>query len=163
MRLVRRWMFVLSVFWLFCSVLLAASRQPTISIASQRTAYVLGQPIRIRVVLRNTTDREFTIFQSVGGVRGEQYYSVSVIGPGGKPAVITAYGAVVLKHISVAGSRIMRMVKPGGAAKVEYVTVSRLFHMVAPGTYLVQVSRPSPLDSAVILKSNRLTIKVEHE
>lgn len=159
MRLIRPG--ILLLLGVCCFAPAAVSRQPAIIITSQSATYVSGQPVRIQVSLRNTTDRGFTIIQSVGGGSGEQYYSVSVIGPDGKPAALTAYGAVVLKHIPVAGSRIMRTVKPGGTAKAEYVTVSRLFDMTAPGTYVVQVSRPSPSDSAVILKSNRLAIEVE--
>jgi hypothetical protein len=162
MRLIRQGILLLLILGVCCFAPGAALRQPTISIAARRAAYVSGRPIRIRVVLRNTTDREFTIFQSVGGGSGEQYYSVRVTGPDGKAADLTAYGAAVLKHVPVPGSRIMRTVKPGEAAKVEYVTVSRLFDMTAPGTYVVQVSRRSPLDSAVVLKSNTLTIEVEN-
>jgi hypothetical protein len=99
-----------------CSVVLPqASQQPTISIESKSPTVQLGHPIRIHIILKNTTDREFTVFKSVGGARGEQYYSVSVIGPDGDPAALTEYGAAVQKqHQPVAGSKIMKTVAPGG-------------------------------------------------
>lgn len=145
-----------------CIALPQASQQPTISIESKSSTVQLGHPIRIHVVLKNTTDREFTVFKSVGGGRGEQYYSVSVTDPDGNPAALTEYGAVVQKHQAVPGSRIMKTIAPGGTTD-EYVTVNEMFKLTATGTYVVQVSRPSPFDPAIILKSNDLAIKVDRK
>jgi hypothetical protein len=39
-------------------------------------------------------------------------------------------------------------------------TISRMFDMTPAGTYVVQASRASPLDPAIIIKSNTLTISV---
>jgi hypothetical protein len=53
----------------------------------------------------------------------------------------------------------MVTVAPGEAVD-DNVTVSRMFDMTATGTYFIQVSRASPLDPAIILKSNIITITV---
>jgi hypothetical protein len=128
MRLISKCILLILMLGTYCVALPTASQQPTISIATKSPTVKLGHPIRIRVILKNTTDREFTIFQSVGGGRGEQYYSVSVTGPDGNPATLTKYGAAVLKHIPVPGSRIMRTVKPGETVKVEYMYPSGQVH-----------------------------------
>ena len=139
-------------------------QQPTISIESKSPIVKLGHPIQIHIVLKNTTNREFTVFRSTGGASGEQYYSVSVIGPDGKPAALTEYGAAMEKnrHQIVPLSRKMVTVAPSASVD-DNVTVSKMFNMTAAGTYVVQVSRPSPFDRSIILKSNTLAIKVDNE
>ena len=136
-------------------------QQPTISIESKNPTVELGQPIQIHVVFKNTTERQFTVFRSTGGGSGELYYSVSVIGPDGKPAALTEYGAAMEKnrHQIVPLSRKMVTVAPSASVD-DNVTVSKMFSMTAAGTYVVQVSRASPLNPTVTLKSNKLTINV---
>jgi hypothetical protein len=146
---------------LCCTALPQASRQPSISIEARKPAFELGQPIQIHVVLKNITNRQFTVFRSTGGASGEQYYSVSVIGPDGKPATLTEYGAAMERNRDqiVPLSRKMVHVAPGGDAD-DNVTISGMFNITAAGTYVVQVSRRSPLNPTVTLKSNKLTINI---
>jgi len=160
MRLTSKCTIVLSMFGICCAALPQVPQQPTISIESKSPTVESGQPIQIHVVLKNSTDRVFSVFKSVGGGRGEQYYSISVTGPDGNPAAPTEYGVEIQKHPRpVAGSKIRKTVAPGEEVD-EYVTLSRLFNMVASGTYVVQVSRDSPVDPAITIKSNTLTIEV---
>lgn len=148
------------MFGLCCATPPLASQQPTISIESKDLTVASGQPIHIHVVLQNTSDREFTVFRSTGGGSGEQYYSISVTGPDGNPAALTEYGATVQKNVGVvSGSKIMKTVAPGEDVD-EYVTIGRIFDMTATGMYVVQASRASPLDPAIILKSNAINIAV---
>lgn len=160
MRLSRKCTLLLTMFGICCAALTQAPQQPTITIESKNPTFESGQPIHVHIVLKNTTNREFTVFKSVGGGRGEQYYLVSVTGPDGNPAALTEYGAAVQKNLGVvSGSTIMKHLAPGEDVD-EYVTISRMFEMTPAGTYVVQASRASPLDPAVILKSNTLTISV---
>jgi SOS-response transcriptional repressor LexA len=53
----------------------------------------------------------------------------------------------------------MKTLAPGQDVD-EYVELTQMFDTSEPGTYILQVSRPSPLDPAIILKSNTLTITV---
>ena len=108
--------FLLPMFGICCAAFPQASQQPTISIESRNPAVKSGQPIQIRIILKNTTDREFTVFRSGGGASGELYYSVSLTGPDGSPAALTDYGEAVQKKQGVPGSKIMRHVAPGGEA-----------------------------------------------
>lgn len=163
MRLASKCILLLPMFGTCCSVFPLASQQPTISIDSKSPTVKLGYPIQIHIVLKNTTDRKFTVFRSTGGGSGEQYYSVSVIGPDGNSAASTEYGTAMEKNRDqiVPLSRKMVTVAPGADVD-EYVLINRMFDMHAPGTYIVQVSRASPLDPATILKSNMLAIKVDN-
>ena len=148
------------MFGICCVAIAQATPQPTISIESKNPNVESGQAIHVHLVFKNTTNREFTVFRSVGGGRGEQYYLVSVTGPDGNPAALTQYGAAVKKNLGVvSGSTIMKHLEPGDDVD-EYVTISRMFDMTPVGTYVVQASRASPLDPAVILKSNSITISV---
>jgi len=161
MRLASKWILLAPLSALCCPALPQASQQPTITIDSKSAAVKSGEPIHVHIVLKNTTDREFTIFRSVGGGRGEQYYSISVIDPGGNPAAPTEYGAAARKQQAVPGSRIMKTIAPG-ADVAEYVFINEMFDMTGAGTYVVQVSRASPFDPTVILKSNTLAITVSN-
>ena len=164
MRGMTKCILLLPILGLCSTALPQASRQPSISIEAEKPTFELGQPIQIHIVLDNTTDRSFTVFRSTGGASGEEYYSVGVIGPDGKPAALTEYGAAMEKYrgqLQVL-SRKMVHVTPGGDAD-DNVTISRMFNMTAAGTYVVQVSRPSPFDRSIILKSNSLAIKVDNE
>jgi hypothetical protein len=136
-----------------------SSQQPSISIESKNPVVGAGQPIQVHIVLKNTTDRQFTVFRSIGGSRGELHYSISVIDPDGNPATRTAYGTAVQKNQVFPLSRIMKTILPGEDVD-ENVDISRLFEMGAGGEYSVQVTRASPLNPSVILKSNRLSITV---
>ncbi|HUN84259.1 MAG TPA: hypothetical protein VMU48_07760 [Terracidiphilus sp.] len=143
-----------------CAALTQATQQPTITIESKKPTFESGQPIQVHIVLKNTTNRKFTVFRSVGGGRGEEYYSINVTGPDGNPATLTEYGTAAQKNVGVvSGSTIMKHLAPGEDTD-EYVTISRMFDMTPAGTYVVQASRASPLDPAVILKSNTLMIHV---
>ena len=136
-------------------------QNPTIAIESRNATVESGQAVQVHIALENTTSQEFTIFRSTGGGSGELYCSISVIGPDGHPAASTEYGAALEKnrHAINPLSRKMVHVAPGETVD-DNVTVSKMFNMAAPGTYLVQVSRSSPFDPAVILKSNTLEIDV---
>jgi hypothetical protein len=161
MRGTARYILLLPMLGLCCPALPQVSQQPSISIEAGKPTFELGQPIQIHIILKNTTDREFTVFRSTGGASGEEYYSVGVIGPDGKPAALTEYGAAMEKYRGQLPilSRKMVHVAPGGDAD-DNVTISRMFNMTAAGTYVVQVSRPSPLNPTATLKSNKLTISV---
>ena len=155
---------LLPIFGLCCPALPQVSQQPTIAIESKNITVASGQPIQIHIVLNNTTDRSFTVFRSGGGASGEQYYSVSVIGPDGDPAALTEYGAAMEKNRHQIVPLYRKMVTVAPSASVDdNVTVSKMFNMTAAGTYVVQVSRPSPFDRSIILKSNTLAIKVDNE
>lgn len=149
------------MFGICCAALTQAPRQPTITIDSKNPTFELGRPIQVHIVLKNTTERKFTVFRSTGGGSGEMYYSISVTGPDGNSAAFTEYGAAIDKnrHQIVPLSRKLVIVAPGEDVD-EYVTISRMFDMTAAGTYVVQASRTSPFEPAVILKSNTLTINV---
>jgi len=161
MRLLSKCIFLLPVLGVCCTALSQASQQPTITIDSKSSTIKLGEPIDVHIVLKNTTNREFTVFRSPGGGRGEQYYSICVTGPDGSLAAPTEYGAAAQKHQPVPGSRIMKTIAPGGDVE-EYVLISRMVDMSTPGTYAVQVSRASPFDPSVTLKSNTLTINISN-
>ena len=150
---------LLPMFGLCFAALPLASQQPTISIESKDLTVASGQPIYIHIVLKNTTDRQFTVVRSVGGARGEQNYLINVIDTHGGPTARTEYGKAREKHPEVNGSRSMKTLAPGQDVD-EYVELTQMFDTSEPGTYILQVSRPSPLDPAIILKSNTLTITV---
>ena len=164
MRRMTKCLLMLLVFGLCCSALSQLAQLPTISIQPMKPAFESGQPIQVHIVLENTTDREFTVFRSTGGASGEQYYSVRVIGPDGNSPAPTEYGAAMEKNRDqiVPLSRKMVPLAPGAFVD-DNVTISRMFDMAAAGTYVVQVSRPSPFDRSIILKSNTLAIKVDNE
>ena len=56
-------------------------------------------------------------------------------------------------------SRLMVILKPGEKLE-EDSTISDIFDMKSAGTYKVIVTRPSPLEHNVILKSNEISITV---
>ena len=159
MRLRNKCTLLLPMFGICGAALTQASQQPTILIDSKISTVKLGEPIHIHIDLKNTTDHEFTVFRSVGGGRGEQYYSISVTGPDGNPAAFTEYGAAVMNHPPIAGSKMMKTMAPGEDVD-EYVTISRMFDMTSVGTYVVQASRASPLNPAIILTSNTINITI---
>ena len=67
---------VLVASWSFgCFALAQSSKQPVITIDSRNTTVVSGEPVPLHIVLKNTTNREFSVFRSVGGARGEHHYS----------------------------------------------------------------------------------------
>jgi hypothetical protein len=120
-----------------------------------------GHPVSVHIVLKNVTSQEFSVFRSVGGTRGEFHYSISVAGPGRTPAPLTKYGESVQKNGAFLISRIRKTVAPGEAVD-ENVMIDRMFDMSAAGAYTITVSRPSPLDPAITLKSNTLAITVNN-
>ena len=161
MRGMTKCILLLPILGLCSTALPQASRQPSISIEAEKPTFELGQPMQIHIVLKNTTERQFTVFRSTGGGSGELYYSVSVIGPDGKPAAFTEYGAAMEKNRGQLPILSRKMVTVAPDASVDdNVTVSKMFNMAPAGTYVVQVSRASPLNPTVTLKSNKLTINV---
>ena len=126
MRGMTRYILLLPMLGLCCAALPQASQQPTISIEAEKPTFELGQPIQIHIVVDNTTDRSFTVFRSGGGASGEQYYSVSVIGPDGKPAALTEYGAAMEKNRHQIVPLYRKMVTVAPSASVDdNVTVVR--------------------------------------
>ncbi len=159
MRLTSKCTLLLPMFAICCAALTQAPQQPTITIESKNPTFKLGQPIYIHIVLKNATNRQFTVFRSVGGARGEQNYRISVIDTHSRPGARTEYGEACEKHPEVNGSRKMVTLAPGQDVD-EYVELTQMFDMSEPGIYIVQVSRASPHDPAVVLKSNTLPISV---
>lgn len=142
-----------------CTALTQAPQQPTLTIETKSPTFEVGQQIQVHIVLKNTTERAFTVFRSTGGGSGEQYYSICVTGPNGNSAAFTEYGAAIEKNRNqiVPLSRKLVTVAPGEETD-EYALISRMFEMTTAGTYTIQASRASPLDSSATLKSNVLTI-----
>jgi len=136
-----------------CVAFPLVAQQPTITIEAKDTTVLVGQPLRIRIILKNTTDKEFTVRRSVGGGHGEHYYSITVIDPDGKPTARANQPAI-------AGSKMLKTVAPGGDVD-EYVLLNDMFNMTSPGAYVIQATRSSPFDPAITLKSNLLSINVE--
>ena len=160
MRITSKFTLLLPILGMCCAALTQTPQQPTITIESKNPTVESGQPIHVHIVLKNMTERQFTVFKSVGGARGEQYYMISVTGPDGSPVALTEYGAAAQKYVGmVAGSKIMKHLAPGEETD-EYVMVSHMFDMGAAGTYVIQASRPSPLDPTIALKSNIINISV---
>jgi len=159
MRLTSKCILLLSIFGICCAALTQATQQPTITIGSKNPTFESGQPIQVHIVLKNTASQSFSIFRTPGGVRGELFYSISVTGPDGNPAPLTKYGEAAQKHGLIPLCRTMKVIAPGQTIDSN-ANVERMFDMTPAGTYVVQASRASPLDPAVILKSNTLTISV---
>jgi hypothetical protein len=161
MRLINKILIFVLVLGMPRTIVPQATQQPTITIDSKSQIYSFGQPIKLHVVLKNTTSRSFSVFRSVGGAYGEENFSISVTGPGGSPAPLTKYGEAARSSGLMPISRIMKTVAPGEAID-ENINVDRMVDTHLAGEYVIQISRASPLDPAVLLKSNKLTITVRN-
>lgn len=159
MRSISRLLVLAPVMGLCCAALTQAPKQPTITINSKSQNFSFGEPIKVHVVLKNTTSQSFSIFRSPGGARGDVFFSASVTGPDGNPAPLTKYGEAIKKHNIPPQAPITKTVAPGEAID-ENIDVGRQFDMNSAGIYVIQMSRASPLDPALTLKSNTLTINV---
>lgn len=159
MRLIWKCILLLPMYGLCCAAFPLASQRPTISIESKDLTVQSGRPIVIHIILKNTTDHDFTVLRSVGGSHGELYYSISVTSPDGNPAILTEYGAAIQKNQGFPGSRIIKTLAPGEDVE-EYVDISKMFDVTSAGTYVIHASRGDPLNPRIILKSNALVIKV---
>jgi hypothetical protein len=161
MRLISRLLVLVPAIGMSCVVVPQAKQQPTITVDSKSQTYSSSDPIKVHVVLKNTTSQSFSVFRSVGGAYGEANFSISVTGPDGNPAPLTEYGEAAKKHSLMPISRIMKTVAPGEAIE-ENINADRMFDRGSAGKYAIQVSLASPLDSAIILKSNVLTIVIKN-
>ena len=161
MRLMSRFLVLVPAMAMCCAIFPQITQQPTITIDSKSQNFSSGEVIPIHIVLKNTTDQNFSVFRSIGGTLGEAFFSISVTGPDGNAATLTKYGEAIQKKEVTPISRIMKTVAPGESID-ENIIVDHMFNMTLPGTYVIQVSRASPLDPAVTLKSNTLTIGVDH-
>ncbi len=135
-------------------------QQPAITISTSKVTVQQGSQIQIHVVLSNQTEEFFSVFKSVGGARGELYYTVKVLAPNGKGASLTSYGKSIEQRGIMIISRIRKTVIPGESIE-EDIDVSCMFEMSTPGKYQIQVSRPNPLKPSSDLESNVLNLTIQ--
>lgn len=134
-----------------------------LSIATDQDRYVLGEPVRISVVLKNVTDDEAWFVNT----QREVLYDMRVWLPSPdwiplkQLAALTPEGDA-LKHPHMgnyAGAKV-----PAGREMPEELWISKLYYMTIPGTYHVVISCRQPLheryNPQVTITSNEIAVTV---
>lgn len=135
------------------------TQQVTIIISSPQTEIKAGNPVLLHIILANLSKHDISVFRAPGYKHAELFYSISACDSDGNAPPATSYGDAILHRGARPISKIMTTIKPGEKLE-EDAALSEIFDMKAAGTYRIIVKRPSPLDPAVLLKSNTLTISV---
>jgi hypothetical protein len=135
-----------------------AQAQPfTLEISAPSTTLKMGAPIRVHVVLTNTSGKAILLSQSPNRSQAELTYKVTVVDASGASVPETKYGAAA-HHGGIGGSEQMKALSPG--EKLEQDTlIDRQFQFTSPGTYSVQLARAvsdDPSDGYV--SSNKIEI-----
>ena len=135
------------------------AQQVTITISAPQAEVKVGAPILLHFVMTNLSQQVIYVGRDAAR-HGERYNIISVLDSEGNAAPTTQYGkAIRYPGAEVMGSRIMVILQPGEKLE-EDSTISDVFDMKSVGTYKVSVTRPSPLEDNVILKSNEISITV---
>lgn len=136
------------------------AQKVTITISAPQAEVKVGAPILLHIVMTNLSQQVIYVPRgATGRVRGERYNFISVSDSQGNAPPTTQYGKAIRYPGAEAMSRLMVILKPGEKLE-EDSTISDIFDMKSAGTYKVIVTRPSPLEDNVILKSNEISITV---
>ena len=149
---------VLSVFWLLRA---QASSGPSISvsISTPNTTVRVGQPIPIRIDLKNTSNSEVRIGRVTSHGQAELDYEVVLLDSAGHPVPQTKYGDAAANRQVIIVSRELSPVAPAETT-VQRTELTKLFNITKPGTYTVRVGRRWPPMKGKIEWSNTLTLTI---
>jgi len=135
------------------------TQQVTITISAPQAEVKAGAPVLLHIVMTNLSRQDIYVPKNAARARAERYYLISVFDSEGNAPTTTQYGKAIRYPGAEAMSRLMVILKPGEKLE-EDSTISDIFDMKSAGTYKVIVTRPSPLEHNVILKSNEISITV---
>ena len=135
------------------------AQKVTITISAPQAEVKVGAPILLHIVMTNLSRQDIYVPKNAARARAERYYFISVFDSEGNAPPTTQYGKAIRYPGAEAMSRLMVILKPGEKLE-EDSTISDIFDMKSAGTYKVIVTRPSPLEDNVILKSNEISITV---
>jgi hypothetical protein len=135
------------------------AQKVTITISAPQAEVKVGAPILLHIVMTNLSQQDIYVPKNAARARAERYYFISVFDSEGNAPPTTQYGKAIRYPGAEAMSRLMVILKPGEKLE-EDSTISDIFDMKSAGTYKVIVTRPSPLEDNVILKSNEISITV---
>jgi hypothetical protein len=140
----------------------------SIRISAEHASVKLGSPIRLNVMLMNTSNHDVNIVQSLKG--GE--YKVDMRDADGKLARDSSFGYIHNGHIAQTDMEPSRISSGdladslvGGLIKAHdtmpwVLTATRFYEISQPGKYAIQIERPDPENPSVSVKSNTITVTV---
>lgn len=147
---------------LFTGVGALAEQQPfTITISTRDAIFKVGEPIHLRVTLKNISSKEIRLAEAPGAPPPAEYqYRFDVRDGNGRHAALTNYARTFMRAVPPSGSRVTLALQPGETSDDE-TALNKLYDLARPGTYVVQVTRAVPeyLGKGIV-KSNALTITI---
>jgi len=137
-----------------------------ISISSPDTQVHLGNTIRIKIVLENTSDKEIEVPESVSTHNGELSYVISVVSATGAAVPLTEYGKALhglptRTFVVIRDSQKPHFLQPHETLIAE-ATLDKIYKFASPGKFFVQAEKDVNPDVAngSVVKSNILTLTV---
>ena len=124
-----------------------------------------GTEVKVKIVLKNTSDREFTLAKTNAVSQAEFHFLVAVRDSHGQPAPDTEYGRGIMgreikKRVIIFAGDAFFTLKPNETLEDEAI-VNKLYDLSRPGKYFIQVTRqfPEQLGKGQV-KSNTIEITV---
>jgi hypothetical protein len=123
----------------------------------RRSSFKAGTEIRLRLYHRNTSDHEIVIPSLGPSGPGQAGLYVEVGDSQGNLAPLTDHYRSIQKE-GESGSVYLSRIVPGETYETELV-LNRLYDLVKPGRYTIQVHRPFGTGQ-VVSRSNAITVTV---
>lgn len=152
----------------FCILLTIGTQVPsggapaapfTLKVEAQSPSVVAGGKIVLEIALRNVSQGDLVVRQTMRPDQGEWDYGVDVRDEKGDRVDQTKYGRNREQIIRLLSSH-MHTLKPDQTLNAE-ITLSKLFDLTVPGRYTIQVSRHvDDHESEPLVRSDTTTITV---
>ena len=141
-----------------------ASQAPFIlTLSSTKKVINTALEARLEIVLRNTSDHEFSITKANTENQAETQYTIDVRDGRGHPVALSEHGRIRLNRSPTSRltiSEVVYSVKPGETL-TDVAVVTELYDLSQPGKYTIRVSREIPREFGKgTVKSNPVTITV---
>jgi hypothetical protein len=150
-----------------------ATRSPaeppfSLAITAAESPVKAGSPVVVKVVMRNRSDHDISVYRDNSSDQGGFTYNVSALDETGASAPETKFGKTVMNHETAqeqaqepsvlfsSGGEINLAV---GEAIKDRVDVTKLYDLHRPGRYSIQIQR-FDLETKSYVKSNKITVTV---
>jgi len=117
----------------------------SLTLSSSEKVIKAGSEARLEIVLKNTSNHEFSITKSNAEDRAESHYRIDVRDSKGRPVPDTEYAHTVWNLNSkpttqFVFSEVVHTLKPGESL-TDVVVITKLYELSRPGKYTIRISR----------------------
>lgn len=115
----------------------------SVALSTPRSEYVVGQPIKIDIVLRNTSDKEIAVAQSNAIGKAGLSYEIDVLDDTGKRVPYSRYGKRLHGEDprgAIFDSQKIYYLQPEQTLS-DSAVLNTIYDLSSPGQYVIQVAK----------------------